>query len=272
MFYFILALALASLLLSEVAWRYQPSANFFLAPTRAWELLAGSLCALISLDRAPIRSNLLSALGLLLIVWAIFLFDEHTPFPSIYALVPVIGACLLLLFGHRGTATAWVLSRQAVVGLGLISYSAYLWHQPLFAFARMRSIEPPSAVFMASLACASLALAYISWRYIERPFRSKQIPLLTRPMLFSASFVAGAGLISLGVSGYLANGFPQRFAPDVTASASAASDKGEFNQCFAGLAFDDLARLTNSCHSAFGTGSPTSYCGAILMPRRWRMA
>lgn len=142
LFLIILTLALGSLLLTELGWRFKPSVNFFLAPTRAWELLAGSLCALIAFGKQPLRSNFLSSFGLGLIVFSILNYDNSTPFPSFYALAPVTGACLILLFGNTGTAVAWLLSRQVLVAVGLISYSAYLWHQPVFALARIRSIFP----------------------------------------------------------------------------------------------------------------------------------
>ena len=136
--------AVASLLLSEWSWRNAPDANFYLLPTRAWELMAGALCSFVAVGPRPTRDNALSALGLAAILFSVFWFDETTPFPSIYATVPVAGTCLVLLFATSGTVSCTVLSTRALVGTGLISYSAYLWHQPLFAFARTRSLTEPS--------------------------------------------------------------------------------------------------------------------------------
>ena len=139
----IAAVAIGSLVLCEYASRYYPSFNFYWAITRAWELMAGALCAFQILKPKQTRDNTLAALGLTLIFVSIFWFDSSTRFPSVYALLPVVGACLIILFARMGTFTARLLSTKPLVAIGLISYSAYLWHQPLFAFARTRSFTAP---------------------------------------------------------------------------------------------------------------------------------
>lgn len=208
----VVGIAVVSLLLSEWGWRNKPVANFFLSPTRAWELFAGSLCAFVPL-RAPRRyANGLSALGLVLIVGAIFVYDGLTPFPSLYSLAPVMGTVLIILFARQGTWVAWLLSLRGFVGVGLISYSAYLWHQPLFAFARLRSLFEPSHTLMGSLAAASLILAWVSWRWVEQPFRKKPRSMLAdRRSLFGASALGGAVFVVIGVIAQLGQGFDGRF-------------------------------------------------------------
>ncbi len=136
-FWMIIVFAAISLALSEWAWRNEPSANFYLAPTRAWELLAGSIAAFVAHKSGVKANNALSLLGLAAILFAIFAYDKNTPFPSVYALVPVVGVVLLVLFSGKETLTAKLLSTKLFVGIGLISYSAYLWHQPIFAFIRV---------------------------------------------------------------------------------------------------------------------------------------
>lgn len=167
----LVAIFLASLVTSEVLWRVAPDANFYLLPSRAWELMVGSLCAVFTLRRGQQANNPLSALGLGLIVVAIFVFDGTTPFPSLWALVPVLGTGLVLIYGTKGTYVAWILSRPVPVGIGLISYSAYLWHQPLLALARLRDPLEPAPVLMIGLGLLSLPLAYMSWRFVEQPAR-----------------------------------------------------------------------------------------------------
>ncbi|MGZ2260296.1 acyltransferase family protein [Roseobacter sp. A03A-229] len=162
---------LASLAASEVLWRIAPDANFYLLPSRIWELMAGSLVAIWMLRRGPLPSNIGAAIGLGLILASIFLYDKTTPFPSLYALAPVMGTVLVILCGVQGTWVARILSLRAPVAIGLISYSAYLWHQPLFALARIRLGHPDIAIMM-SLAGLSLVLAWISWRFVEQPFRT----------------------------------------------------------------------------------------------------
>jgi hypothetical protein len=210
-FWSVVVIAAISLLLSEWGGRNKPSANFYLAPTRAWELLAGSICAFLTVGRTLKSNNVLSAVGLAAIVVSIFAFDDNTPFPSVYALVPVVGTALIILFGRHGTWVAKLLSMRVFVGIGLISYSSYLWHQPLFAFARLRSLTEPSHVLMAGLAVAALLLAWGTWRWVEQPFRKSANPVLvTRRSVFAASGAVGAVFVALGLVGHFGNGFEWR--------------------------------------------------------------
>lgn len=210
-FWSICVIAVISLAASEWGWRNKPTANFYLAPTRAWELLVGSMCALWLSSRELRANNLLSLLGLALIVFAIFYYDDATPFPSVHALAPVLGTALIIVFGGTGTWTAKLLSMQGFVSIGLISYSAYLWHQPLFAFARIQSNFEPSLYVMAGLATLSLVLAYFSWRFVEKPFRNGQTSILrTRRAAFAMSGLVAAALVAGGFFVYVNNGFDSR--------------------------------------------------------------
>ena len=124
------------------------------SPTSTWHLRGpgSSSPARCALSRSSAKNrnanDVLAALGLGLIVFAILAFDAATPFPSLYALVPVGGTALIILFGASGTWTARLLSLRPIVGIGLISYSLYLWHQPLFAFARIYIPHKPSQATM----------------------------------------------------------------------------------------------------------------------------
>ncbi|WP_299844540.1 acyltransferase family protein [uncultured Roseovarius sp.] len=154
-----------------------PSATFFLLHARGWELLIGAFAAFYLQGGGQIRpgviSNILSALGLLLIFYAVVDYNERTPFPSVYALVPTVGTVLVILFAVPGTVAHRLLSLKACVGIGLLSYSMYLWHQPIFVFARyLFGLPVGSYVFLALTVLATL-LALFSWRFVERPFRRK---------------------------------------------------------------------------------------------------
>lgn len=140
----IIAVAIISFGLCEFASRYYPIANFFLIPMRAWELFIGAICAFIHKESAQKKDNLLSLLGLVCIIGAIFTYDEQMPLPSAYTAIPVIGTALIIVYGTAGSWVARLLSLRMFVVIGLVSYSAYLWHQPLFAFARIRLPQPPS--------------------------------------------------------------------------------------------------------------------------------
>jgi peptidoglycan/LPS O-acetylase OafA/YrhL len=211
-------LAFLSLALSEWGWRNYPEENFFFTFSRMWELFAGSLCAFIAFRRELRGSHILSLIGMGMILWSVFAYDASVPFPSVYTLVPVVGTALVLLFAQQGTAVAWVLSRKLPVAIGLISYSAYLWHQPLLAFARIRSLHEPSLWLMSGLALASFALAALTWRYVEQPFRSgpHRMLLPTRPALFGASLAGIAAFASFGFTGLASDWSNARLASKMT--------------------------------------------------------
>jgi peptidoglycan/LPS O-acetylase OafA/YrhL len=203
--------SLLSLVSSEWMQRSDPTGNFFLAPSRAWELMAGSMAAYWVQYRRRVPNDLLALLGLVLIVSAIVVYDHSTPFPGIYAVPPVLGTMLIVLFsGGPGLITRF-LSSRILVAIGLISYSAYLWHQPLFAFARLRAQAEPEPHIMLALAILSLFLAWFSWRWIEQPARERKGLLKTRTGVFVFSGLISIVLIILGIVGHKANGFESRF-------------------------------------------------------------
>lgn len=169
--------ALLSLALAEWGSRFEPTANFYLLPTRAFELLIGSICALIpgqGLGRSRRVREVAALAGIGLILFSIVAFDHETPFPSVYALVPVLGAALLIMFAGSDTSAGRILSQPVFVAIGLISYSAYLWHQPIFAFTRVYFGPSVQEWYLFLGAIFSFLLAYPTWRYIEKPFRTKE--------------------------------------------------------------------------------------------------
>lgn len=247
-FYSISIMAIVSLTLTEWGWRNQAIANFYLAPTRAWELLAGSMAALVISIYGVKKSNLLGLIGLAAICLSVFYYDSTTPFPSIYTLVPVIGAVLCVLYADRGTFVAKLLSSKGIVGIGLISYSTYLWHQPLFAFARIYLVSP-SSYTMAILTILSFGLAYLSWKFIEAPFRNKKAVSRLAVLVFSMG-----GLVfycTLGVYGHIKNGIYERY-PE-TAAEILRSDMNMFENsvrfCWEAL------QVSTSIESACSLGS-----------------
>jgi peptidoglycan/LPS O-acetylase OafA/YrhL len=222
-------LALASLALAEFGWRTQPSLNFYLLPTRAWELLMGSMAACYARARPqaaaafPVASEWLAGAGLAFTLLPVFLFDQATPFPSVYGLVPTLGVLLLLVFATRATQVGRLLATQWLVSIGLVSYSAYLWHQPLFAFARIAWGESLSWQAYAGLIALTAGLAYLSWRYVERPFRNAGIMPPRKALICIAG--VGVALLAAGTALDRKQGFPTRLG-DLAAEGNAYGGTG----------------------------------------------
>ena len=188
-----------------------------------WELLIGVFTAFYLFpgkDNEAKRekpntlvSQSVSLLGVLLIVYAIFAFDKNTPFPGASALIPTIGTALIILFATPQTFVGKLLGDKLFSGrYWVISYSAYLWHQPLFAFARHYCISKPSPSLLLSLAALALTVAYISWKYIEQPFRNKHF--LKRSFLFLFAWCIGNHTYCNRSSRLLHKRFPNRYPPE----------------------------------------------------------
>ncbi len=241
--------AVLSLALSEYASWLRPAANFYLLPTRGWELMAGSLCSFAIVRRNSWPDNILSLAGFAAIAVSVFAYDKSIPFPSLYALLPVLGTCAILLFAQQGTLVGALLSFKPLVGLGLVSYSAYLWHQPVFAFAHLRSLIPLTLQMKLSLAIASIALAYLSWRFVEVPARKRRAwPLPSRRAAFAAFGILVCAFMTAGMVGHLARGFPWRMSQSALNVLAGASDIGRYvNECLWGPTLDD-AFVAEKCH------------------------
>ena len=209
------AAALLSLGLAEWASRHAPSANFHLPVTRVWELLFGAVAAGLDLRRGaegPARrgDGPLAALGLAAVVGSLVLIDERTPVPSLLAVPCVLGTALVLRHGRAGTLTARLLSLPPLVWVGLISYSAYLWHQPILAFARLiEGGEPPLSVMLA-LSVLSLGVAWASWRLVEQPFR-RPGPRASRGWRAAGRAAAALALCAAVFGGVWASGAQERW-------------------------------------------------------------
>lgn len=211
--------ALVSFGMAEWASVHRPGAAFYLIFTRAWELLLGALAAKYLFERKEqsIASNSIhqfaSAAGLVGIVTAIVTFESATPFPGVFALLPAGGTALIILFARADTAVARLLSTRAFVGIGLISYSVYLWHQPMLALARVRAVAEPEPVTIALICVAVFPLSYLSWRFVEMPFRNRS--LFTRRQIFAFAGIGSAVLIAVGIFGVTYSHLGRALPPNV---------------------------------------------------------
>ncbi len=189
-----------------------PGAAFYLLPTRAWELLAGVVVTLMSrngLIAGGRTGGILAAAGLAMILFSVFAYSDLTPFPGVYAVVPVAGAALVIACARPNNLAGRLLSWQPMVWIGLISYSTYLWHQPLFALARVRGVSDANLTVFLLLGALSMVLAYFTWKHVENPFRDRR--RLTRPQIFAFAGAGSVLALGLGVLGYVTNGGDFRY-------------------------------------------------------------
>jgi peptidoglycan/LPS O-acetylase OafA/YrhL len=233
----LLLLGVASLVLAEWGAHKHPEAAFFLLPFRLWELALGALAALYLSGRQPTfglrLSQVGSGVGLALILWAVFRFDKNTPFPGFNALVPTVGAALIILFATPSTLIGRLLSTRLLVGVGLISYSAYLWHQPLLAFSRYKSLTEPPVWAVLGICSLTFFLAYLCWRFIELPLRRRET--YSRKAVFMMSATGITLATAFGMSGASSRGFEDRFVASLSdrqkavwhSNASADAGRGE---------------------------------------------
>lgn len=216
--FYLVLVAAASLLYSAGDVFFHPAATFYLATTRAWELLLGTLVALQGwMWRLPkISRNILALAGLLMLALSILLMRDDLPFPGLAALPPCVGAALVIGSGQSGQT--WVsrfLSLKPVVFVGLISYSLYLWHWPVIVLHDMYpAIIPAHSVFVTRLVIVGIAmsLATVSWRFVELPFRRINAVQNDGPTIACGVF-GSCVVVAIGLFTVAGNGFPGRFPP-----------------------------------------------------------
>lgn len=207
------ALASASLALSILT---TPSnAAFFLAPTRAWELLVGAVLALALLPPPSVALRQVgSILGLALVIWGITTFSAATPFPGVHAIAPVLGSALLIYTCDRPCLVERLLRARVLVFFGLISYSLYLWHWPLLVFAKHLSLAPLSPLALAGVVALSVVIATLSHRFVEQPFRRVH-PSWSRRGIFGVAAAASVIVLAVGLLAYALDGAPGRVPAEV---------------------------------------------------------
>jgi len=191
-----------------------PGAAFYLSPPRAWELMSGAVLAFSStqLNLNEKWAHPVGLLGLAAILCSVLFFTEDTQFPGPWALLPVLGASLVILAGARDrTASARILSSRPLRALGAISYSLYLWHWPILVFgtALLPYQMVPGVKF--GLLALALGVSYLSWRFVETPFRKPAGHFSRRTVFLLAAGLGGL----LIVASYMISaqrGYPGRFA------------------------------------------------------------
>jgi peptidoglycan/LPS O-acetylase OafA/YrhL len=246
-----------SLLLScwAVQFRGLRDESFYMVPFRAWELLLGSLMALgaFPLLKSGTLRNVLAAIGFCAILISAFVYSSSTPFPGLSAALPCLGAALIIYADENGaTLTGTLLSARPMVFVGLISYSLYLWHWPVIVYAKQLIGRPLTLTERIVAVSFSLMAATLSWRFVERPFRSLSSGP-RRNTLFLQAATAGVCLLALAQVAVKVHGLPQRFPQQAIAYADAGSDWGtEQDVCRTSRQIEQLPQ----CH--FGVNQKTA--------------
>jgi peptidoglycan/LPS O-acetylase OafA/YrhL len=220
--------------LAEYRSEAAPNENFYFLTTRAWELLTGCLLAIAMGNRAPanIPGTLASLIGVALLVAGFVVFDDTTRHPSAWTLLPVVGTALIILGAHGASPVARALSLRPLVVIGLVSYPAYLWHQPLFAFARIRLGDLLPVWSSIALSFLAFVLAWLTWRLVEIPVRRGVG--FSRAQVFAATGTLTACVVVTALILDGTDGLPTRF--DARVATIAALDR-------------DLPPLQEECHS-----------------------
>jgi peptidoglycan/LPS O-acetylase OafA/YrhL len=192
---------------------HDASAAFYLLPARAWELSIGAALALIPQPpRGRLVNEALGILGLLLIGYAVRHFSEATLFPGAAALLPCVGAALLILTGDRGTLAGRLLSLPPMTFIGKISYSLYLWHWPVIVFATLALFLPHTPIVTAGEIALSILLAWLSWHFVERPFRVGVSGWHT-PRVLAGALIVMATTLAAAAGLWLSGGLASRLTP-----------------------------------------------------------
>ncbi len=190
-FFSFVIIFLLSLFLAESLSKSHASVNFYFTFTRIWEIILGVIISIYfkyyKYNFSKNISETLSLIGLLSILYSIFFFSKETPFPSLYALIPTVGTGMIIIFANNNTFTNKILSLKIFVGIGLISYSLYLWHQPLLAFSKnyygsITSSQKFLIIFISAI------ISYFSWKYIEKFFRDRS-KLSKKSIFYLSSFM-----------------------------------------------------------------------------------
>jgi peptidoglycan/LPS O-acetylase OafA/YrhL len=230
-----------------------PDTAFYMPYTRAWELLLGTLLALGILPKlrsAGVR-NLAAIGGFGMILWSVLFYTQETVFPGFSALLPCVGAALIIWTGEAGgSLIGSLLSWSPIVFIGLISYSLYLWHWPIIVLQKIGVIAGLGGISLGEHAVLfsehrfdmlvevslSIILAVLSWRFVERPFRSGALRLSGKPLF---ALAGGAMVVLLGGATWIvcAQGFTGRFPQKALQVAGALNAEQESQSMRTGTCF-----------------------------------
>ncbi|GAA0542467.1 peptidoglycan/LPS O-acetylase OafA/YrhL [Rhizomicrobium palustre] len=251
-------LGVASFVASVWAVKADPTGAFYLAPYRFWEFLIGAGLAIAPDVFARLKgwSDAAALAGLVMIVVAALTLTPGANFPGLGAVLPCLGAALLIAAGPENSVSR-ALSWRPIAFIGLISYSLYLWHWPIWVFANHLLARAPTPLETAGLVALTLAASVLSWRFIEQPFRAKDA--VSRKPLFAMAAAAMALLCIFAGVGITTNGLPGRFDSKIVAIAAQQAPRDAVrDHCF-GIKPEDV-----SVHRLCGIGEERQPASFVL--------
>ena len=210
---------LATLIASEMNIKDMRAWAYFHPLSRFWELLAGAILAYLEVRLRVVETDSASRINMLkqacgfggigLLLLAAFGYSKATVFPGAHALMPVIGATLIIAAGPASMVNRWLLSNRYIVYVGLISYPLYLWHWPLLSVVRVVDGMEPSVGLKVVLALLTVAISVLSYHCLEKPIRFGRFSKhrLAPIVLWILLLMLGA----LGYTTYKQAGYPERF-------------------------------------------------------------
>ncbi|MDN6883591.1 acyltransferase family protein [Variovorax sp. CAN2819] len=227
-----LAVATISFLVNVLTVQPHRAAAFYSPLSRAWELMAGGLLAVMQLQAAAQgavstrawKKHLQSTVGIALIVLGLFMTRSTKAFPGWWALLPVLGAASCIAAGPGGVLNKYLLSNRVMVWVGLISYPLYLWHWPLLSYARIVTGGEPPLQLRIVLVVASVVLAWATYRFLERFVKLHLSPTILRGLAG-----AGAALALAGVLVFLGRPLPRHDSPALQAVADATREDNYYD-------------------------------------------
>ena len=211
-FIFFLLIFFVSLFYADLGSKTFPSLNFYSLHSRGWELILGSLLSKLEIDNFRTgndffsKLNIMPTIGIMMILVSFIYFNDNIFHPSFLTLIPVTGVAILIWFCKKNEFITKILSNKILVGIGLISYSLYLWHYPIFAFARIDEFIQGSNANKIFLIFLTFVASIITFFLIEKPFRNRNKTNVKKLLIFISTLlilIITSSILIITNNGYL---------------------------------------------------------------------
>jgi peptidoglycan/LPS O-acetylase OafA/YrhL len=239
----LVALAMGSFAVCVWGSYHATAANYFLAPSRAWELLLGGVLATSGQGslKSKIANELLAVAALVTLAFVTYQYGPAIRYPGLYAIAPCAASAILIQTGRKqSTLVGKLLSLRPFVFTGLISYSLYLWHYPVLVLASYYLLEEVHGFRLGMLIASIYILALASWKWIEMPIRRRQL-LESNRRLASWALIVSSVILGTGILFWKSDGLPGRFPPETRVRGTAWLWEGDFLRKCENISLDKIA-------------------------------